>query len=196
MLAFAIVYSVFWGGVMMQQQCTSQQTSATKFSVASRRNQTGHWNAKLHLQHETPYEVSDLLEVEVDHRTTKCENFESVLLDVALAAPPSAEKNPLGYELVKGFGYYKLYTIGRTWEEAFKICARDGAHLLVINSAQEANGMKPLLEKNETLESSGYAEWHSGEPNSGVGLNCGELYVDLTLGITSCTYTYPFICEM
>jgi hypothetical protein len=35
-------------------------------------------------------------------------------------------------------GYYKLHSTPRTWEDAWRTCAVEGAHLAIINSEAEA----------------------------------------------------------
>ncbi|PSN55592.1 hypothetical protein C0J52_04046, partial [Blattella germanica] len=51
----------------------------------------------------------------------------------------------LGYELVPGWlGYYKIHTDAKRWHDAHEVCAQEGAHLLVINSPQEADAVQNL----------------------------------------------------
>ena len=47
-------------------------------------------------------------------------------------------------------GWYKLHTDGKNWFDAQKVCAREGANLLVINSREEAHAMRSLVEKTGT----------------------------------------------
>jgi hypothetical protein len=49
---------------------------------------------------------------------------------------------------VPDLGYYKLHTVGKSWEEALQTCEEEGAHLLVINSEDEAKSIASLWEKN------------------------------------------------
>ena len=50
-----------------------------------------------------------------------------------------------GYQLIPQLGYYKFHENLLPWQEAVDVCAREGAHLLIINSEQEAMAVKPLL---------------------------------------------------
>lgn len=43
-----------------------------------------------------------------------------------------------GYVFTLGFGFHKIYTYGKTYEEAKAVCQNDGAHLAVVNSPAEA----------------------------------------------------------
>ncbi|PSN53543.1 Hemolymph lipopolysaccharide-binding protein [Blattella germanica] len=107
------------------------------------------------------------------------------------------------YERVRGMGFYKLHTQSKTWKEAKAICEREGAHLAIMNSAEEVallqefrrrlprlhgNGLDDLVYLgfndiqtegvwvtifNEPLYLTGYTNWELGEPNNGTNENCG-----------------------
>ncbi|XP_069701778.1 hemolymph lipopolysaccharide-binding protein-like [Periplaneta americana] len=145
-------------GELSGLQCVSRHTSAFKFSIVSRRNQTGNWIAEVELGHEGGLKEAGPWAVDVDHTTRKCEDSESILIAAILKGPASFEgkaslpkgalvpKGPpsAGYELLSGLGYYKMHTEPTTWHEALNICTQEGAHLLVVNSEFEANAMAPL----------------------------------------------------
>ena len=49
------------------------------------------------------------------------------------------------YRHYPGLGYYKLYLNLRSWHEAERVCATDGAHLSIINSNSESLVLTQLL---------------------------------------------------
>lgn len=50
-----------------------------------------------------------------------------------------------GYELHRGIGYYKVHSEPRTWQEARRICADEGAHLAIVNSEEESKVLQSIL---------------------------------------------------
>ena len=54
--------------------------------------------------------------------------------------PPTylPELEQKGYQLIYGFGYYKLNRKRLSWGDAVEACRRDGTHLLILNSDAEA----------------------------------------------------------
>jgi hypothetical protein len=55
---------------------------------------------------------------------------------------------PSDYELVPGVGYYKLHLASKTWYEAVATCLAEGSHLLVLNSAAEADAANYIFTKH------------------------------------------------
>ena len=53
-----------------------------------------------------------------------------------------------GYELIAGMGYYKMHVANKTWHEAYHFCGLEDAHLLVLNSEEEALALKRLWVKH------------------------------------------------
>ncbi|KAJ9596773.1 hypothetical protein L9F63_012204 [Diploptera punctata] len=136
----------------------------------------------------------------------------------------SWKENPdTGYTYVPRLGHYKLHNVSerRSWHEAHATCAREGSHLLILNSEHEENVIKFLIEIshtrgrlhwlgfhdqyregkyitvcNGTLE---YAKWYPGRPEGSKQLNCGYyLYHNAThhgMADGDCTWSGPFICE-
>ena len=51
-----------------------------------------------------------------------------------------------GYSLYSGLGYYKVYTQNLAWGKAWKQCDSDGAHLLILNSDNEVEIVKTLVQ--------------------------------------------------
>ena len=65
---------------------------------------------------------------------------------------PQPSRAPDGYELIPSIGYYKFSQYTAAWQQAVNACAAEGAHLLILNSEQEA---KDLIQINPEL----YAIW-------------------------------------
>lgn len=55
------------------------------------------------------------------------------------------------YELISGLGYYKVQTAAETWDEARKICIREGTHLLILNSGAEMDAVKSIWKKHSNF---------------------------------------------
>ena len=54
-----------------------------------------------------------------------------------------------GYELVPGMGYYKYHLERVIWDEAVDVCAREGGHLLILNSKEEEKALRPLYVRDQ-----------------------------------------------
>jgi hypothetical protein len=79
--------------------------------------------------------------------TEQSEAHQFALLDVPhqcflFTAPPLRAP---GYELHRGVGSYKIHSEPKTWHEAHKICAQEGAHLAIINSEQESRVLQSIF---------------------------------------------------
>jgi hypothetical protein len=57
---------------------------------------------------------------------------------------------------VPGVGYYKLHLTSKTWDEAVTICLAEGAHLLVLNSAAEADAANNIYRKYSGFKTPSY----------------------------------------
>lgn len=62
----------------------------------------------------------------------------------SVSAAPPPRPGP-GYEYYPGIGYYKFHPEARTWAEAKKICAEEGAHLLVLNHEHEVKLVREMF---------------------------------------------------
>ncbi|PSN54442.1 hypothetical protein C0J52_06670 [Blattella germanica] len=118
--------------------------------------------------------------------------------------------------------YYFVYKNELEWLEASNYCGAEGAHLVVINSAEEsevvakvmASGSFRLIHAGfhdlfiegdymtvtgQPLAQTGFSTWYDGEPTddrtSGLEEDCGMIYSDGTLGDQPCTNQMAFICE-
>ncbi|XP_069675747.1 hemolymph lipopolysaccharide-binding protein-like [Periplaneta americana] len=125
-----------------------------------------------------------------------------------------------GYQLHPGVGYYKLYKTLVTWQDAWKKCEDDGAHLLILNSEAEAELARKIISphsdhsafhvgvhdlfvegryitiQDENLNSSGYNKWATGQPDNWHGdENCVVIHRNALLADVNCTWKFWFICE-
>ncbi|KAK7873822.1 hypothetical protein R5R35_005802 [Gryllus longicercus] len=124
------------------------------------------------------------------------------------AGPPS------DYECVGGEGFYKLHEKPRLWHEARAACEREGAHLLVLDSAAEARALRRFLASKaigdeeypfytlhagfglELVTPQGervvYENWSSRGAQSPF---CGQINNDVWLLSADCSEWRMFICE-
>ncbi|XP_066997327.2 hemolymph lipopolysaccharide-binding protein [Anabrus simplex] len=202
--------------------CLTQRGSTFTMSLASRRNATGHRILTVDFQSEDTEAVS----VDVDHRSATCGNSEVVRLSsVSAVSAPHRPHPPVGYQIVNGLSYYKMHTNPLTWDDARDKCIQEGAHLIVLNSDQEAEvvrtyfGRKPKL-VNATSEShthigfhdrytegtyntvlggllneTGYVEWNPTEPTGNTAQNCGLANASGRMYDNPCWWKLFFICE-
>jgi hypothetical protein len=59
-----------------------------------------------------------------------------------------------GYEIIAGLGEYKLHIEARRWHEARDNCAKEDAHLVIINSEREAKALLDLWKRHIDMD------WH------------------------------------
>ncbi|XP_069674639.1 hemolymph lipopolysaccharide-binding protein-like [Periplaneta americana] len=125
-----------------------------------------------------------------------------------------------GYQLHPGVGYYKLYKTPVPWQDAWKKCEDDGAHLLILNSEAEAELARKIVSphsssfafhvgfhdlfaegryitiQGENLNSAGYNKWATGQPDNWRGdEHCGAMRKNALLADVHCTSKFWFICE-
>ena len=57
-----------------------------------------------------------------------------------------------GYMYIPGFGHYRLHDISErsSWHAAHAICAREGAHLLILNTEEEEEVIKELIDRKRS----------------------------------------------
>ncbi|PSN32344.1 Hemolymph lipopolysaccharide-binding protein [Blattella germanica] len=154
---------------------------------------------RLQLQHED----SDgrPLEVDIFHKTSKYENKGTVLIVASVAGPP--QKPEPQYEVLFGLGYYKFHREPLNWNEARKVCEKEGAHMVILNSEKEALALRQLWIPfpklfddwrnnwaytgihdtykdgyyvtifDTPLNETGYDKWYSGQPDGTTKENCG-----------------------
>ncbi|KAJ9590458.1 hypothetical protein L9F63_016489 [Diploptera punctata] len=216
-------------GVNAKMDCDTSITKAMKISITNQRNLTGHWIAQVQLEHAGGDKETGPWDVNIEHTTRTCQGIETVDLKATVIAPPAKSiltAGPEGYDLVPGLGYYKLHTDMKTWEEALIACEAEGAHLLIINSDQEAKALeifwdvnpkindRPLNDWahvgfhdkykegqyltifNESLVSTGYVKWYPGDPQGEVQ-DCGMVARKSNLlADVECNIKIPYFCEL
>ncbi|XP_078040738.1 C-type lectin domain family 4 member M-like [Augochlora pura] len=93
------------------------------------------------------------------------------------------------YAITPGLGAYKIHKRSVTWNEARKICVKEGAQLAVLDSARKLNLLRAWMNKEsletlwlgfhdifeegswttvtgELVDTIGYHPWATGEPNN------------------------------
>ncbi|CAG2062012.1 unnamed protein product [Timema podura] len=74
--------------------------------------------------------------------------------------PPPREgrwsPEPGNYTEYPGVGYYKWYDLADSWGEAWLGCVQDGAHLVVVDSDEEADVVKDIIRKRDMSEQRGH----------------------------------------
>ena len=131
--------------------------------------------------------------------------------DLVILAPVSCKA---GWELYNG-ACYKLFTLGTTWEGAYRACYVEGAQLLSIHSAAENDFVRSIFNKRTVTGWIGFNEiagegsfvWSDGSPKSYTYWDYGGPIVidgrkDCTfttyLGkwyVSPCSSILPFICK-
>lgn len=200
------------------QQCPSNQHAAMKLSITSERNSTGHWIARVSLNHGAHQHEVGPWEVDVDHSSAKCNDVESIHLVTTITAPP--EHLHVNYKLLPGLGYYTFHEIPTSWYKAVITCKEENGNLLILNSPEEFTELKKIWDASgvkgdflhvgindfdkekefvtvlgDLLNSTGYAQWGPNEPNSGDTANCGAVRRTGDLYDSYCRNLFPFFCE-
>ncbi|KAG8223072.1 hypothetical protein J437_LFUL002020 [Ladona fulva] len=132
-----------------QVPCQDQLSSADsyqkiKFSLVNKRNQTGHWGTQFRLDKESSSKTRNWkMDFELSNRD-KGGVYNFYLFGTMTAPPPL----PADYELFPGVGYYKFHYDKRyTYSEAAYTCAKEGGHLVIINSLEENRSIQTLYSK-------------------------------------------------
>ncbi|KAK7872115.1 hypothetical protein R5R35_005191 [Gryllus longicercus] len=138
------------------------------------------------------------------------------------ACPSCAKPTAHGYERHAGLGAYRVHLAPLNWLEAKATCEREGAHLAVINSQEEANTIARILASqpiavnyvsmgfhdlfsegdhytvlDKPVKLSGYNKWNKGEPNNLDNEDCGGFSAsNMGYNDHQCNDILPFICEM
>nr|CAD7430558.1 unnamed protein product [Timema monikensis] len=129
------------------------------------------------------------------------EKKQGVNIKQLFIAPP--RRAGPGYEMFPGVGYYKFHTDPQVWEDARRTCAKEGGHLVIINSEEESKITQQLFARHpkindvqyndfafivhlatglgvpgsihgDPLDKTGFTRWfHKGQPDNAGG-NPGE----------------------
>ncbi|XP_069694757.1 hemolymph lipopolysaccharide-binding protein-like [Periplaneta americana] len=205
--------------------CLDERTATVRFSLNSRRNQTGHWIAQLDMEHDSQNMEANSWEVDIHHSTVTCDGTEAVKFSATVTVPPPPTPAPPGYELAEGLGYYKLHSTLLIWEEARLACQREGANLAVLNSEEEAAQLERMYRANPNLKDNaflgfhdlfqeghyvtifgdnlnvtGFDKWAPGQPDNygdNPGEDCGA-FMRHSEGLNDlpCNTPQPFFCEI
>ncbi|XP_049948982.1 hemolymph lipopolysaccharide-binding protein-like isoform X3 [Schistocerca serialis cubense] len=182
---------------LLADDCVSSSASSVSLSASSFRNLTGHWITKAALIRKSRRDVSDLLAEErplhydIDVTRQGCGDDETLTTFFSVVAPPP--RVGADYKFFRNVGYYKLHTEKMNWENARRTCAKEGAHLAIVNSVAEENAIREVMRAHssdnfaafigfhdifkegeyvtvlgEPLKSSGRVSWAKGEPNNGM----------------------------
>ncbi|XP_067002284.2 hemolymph lipopolysaccharide-binding protein [Anabrus simplex] len=214
----------------LANQC--DRSADVSFSVSSRKNLTGHRliTAEVRSEEAVTLAVDQLKEKcgttsAVILRASAISNDSSTLPIIPSALGPRGSSPPADYEFFDGLGYYKFHTDPVTWLDAVIICAKEGGHLLVLNSEREADVVRKFFARKpdifgadytdylqigfhdlyhegqyttitgETLSSSGYTRWASGQPNANRNQNCATINTRAELFDDVCNWRMAYICE-
>lgn len=132
-----------------------------------------------------------------------------------------------GYQKIGNLtGKYKMHRVGLTWTQAKSKCEQEGAHLLVINNAEETKVVPALFSRisniqcaewsdwawigvhdnisegefwtvlGERLEKLGYSYWVVGRPVLNSNENCVSVNTKGAMYDSECGKTAPYICEI
>ncbi|XP_067009972.2 hemolymph lipopolysaccharide-binding protein isoform X2 [Anabrus simplex] len=203
-------------GVCMADGDSSEfysQDSASSLIFPSRSILSGNWTFMIHSE-----KVSSLdtwKGQSIKQEVSLC-GYQNISLD----RNETSSMPPLGYENFHGVGLYKLHTDALSWEQAEETCGAEGAHLVVIDSEEEAEVVKALYarEKKNLLTTGihigihdrdneghfltvlgdplDYPRWRPGQPDGGPDQNCGFVYSDAKMCDGDCKWKMGFICEM
>ncbi|KAH9645904.1 hypothetical protein HF086_010103 [Spodoptera exigua] len=96
-------------------------------------------------------------------------------------------------------GFYKIHTLHKTWSEAKRACALEGASLFYPENDDEAHAVLSFWNATQPYRlpvSDVYNNWGPGEPNDAGGVeDCVILRQDGTLNDDQCNKKFPFICK-
>ncbi|XP_052703574.1 A disintegrin and metalloproteinase with thrombospondin motifs adt-1-like [Crassostrea angulata] len=112
-----------------------------------------------------------------------------------------------------GENCYKLYTATLPWTDALKACQAVGSSLVDVGSDGEQTFVHNLASGNEfwisgsdastegqwlwygSIQSWGYTQWNSGEPNDSGGEDCASLLNSGRWNDYPCSRSMAYICE-
>ncbi|XP_046990637.1 hemolymph lipopolysaccharide-binding protein-like [Schistocerca americana] len=173
--------------------CSS--ASGVSLWASSFRNLTGHWITKAALTRKRRRDISELRFVQrpprygIDISSQNCGDVEKLTTVFTVVEPPA--RVGADYKFFPNVGYYKLHTDKMNWENARRKCAKEGAHLAIVNSEAEENAIRKVMRAHSTgkfvafigfhdmfkegeyltvlgqpLISSGHVNWKKGEPDN------------------------------
>ncbi|XP_049856691.1 hemolymph lipopolysaccharide-binding protein-like [Schistocerca gregaria] len=180
---------------LLADNCVSSSASGVSLWTSSLRNLTGHWITKATLIRKSRRDISELrfeprpLHYYIGITRQSCGDVEKLTTVFTVVEPPA--RVGADYKFFPNVGYYKLHTLQTNWENARRTCAKEGAHLAVVNSEAEENAIREVMRAHSKnrfdafigfhdmfkegqyltvlghpLRSSGHVNWKKGEPNN------------------------------
>ncbi|KAJ9577367.1 hypothetical protein L9F63_006047 [Diploptera punctata] len=215
-----------WVGV--SAACSQTQFN---FSISKVQNKSGRLYAQLNfnLVGELPldfyFDNTNITNINVDLKIASSKSapsFPEYKLPIIANTTPRAP--PAGYKLLPQLGYYKVIVDAKPWQDALEDCEKQGAHLLILNSENEAQQIIDLIVQqgsterelwvglhdqfqnrnyvtvfNESLRATGYIKWYPGDPWGNKDQNCISFRYEsrLRYGLRDwgCSLLYQYICE-
>ncbi|XP_047108498.1 hemolymph lipopolysaccharide-binding protein-like [Schistocerca piceifrons] len=181
--------------VLLADDSVCSSASGVSLWASSFRNLTGHWITKAALIRKSRRDISELRFVQkpphydIDISSQNCGDVEKLTTVFTVVEPPA--RVGADYKYFPNVGYYKLHTDKRNWENARRTCAKEGAHLAIVNSEAEENAIREVMRAHSTekfiafigfhdmfkegeyltvlgqpLISSGHVNWMKSEPNN------------------------------
>ncbi|XP_066997653.2 hemolymph lipopolysaccharide-binding protein [Anabrus simplex] len=166
LLVLCVLGLVSLGTTNLTDTCSSQATTAVRFSVTGALNGTGHRFFQVDLRGNVP--AGDDAGLFVEHWTEQCEDRKIVALNVSFVTTSnntaenttiesSVPKMTKGVKrrprrldyclLVPGMGAYKVHEKACTWASAKKACEDEGSHLAVIETKEEFDLLSDMLRR-------------------------------------------------
>ncbi|XP_066994938.2 hemolymph lipopolysaccharide-binding protein [Anabrus simplex] len=134
----------------------SCQSLSNDFSlvIASGRNVSGHRVISITTEMSDarrglPLQKLSQVVLDMKHGSDNCQGSEITQMIVTARVPPSP---PVGYAVVNGLGFYKMHTTALRWEDARDKCVQEGAHLIVINSDEEADVVRTFFARKPPIQ--------------------------------------------
>ncbi|KAJ4442991.1 hypothetical protein ANN_04639 [Periplaneta americana] len=192
----------------VQDSAPCTRSNGGKFTLISRRNDTGHWIAEVRVDHSAD-DARGPWEIDVEHSSIFCGDSETISVQAMITVP------------------YR----GLTWREAVKACSREGAHLAIINSETESSVLQSLFARHpklnnvsdqnhaflgyhdlhkegtfitvfgNALNTTGFLRWaDSTQPNNAKSgpdpdSDCGGIHRNGGLNDLPCNWKVSFFCE-
>ncbi|XP_067002282.1 hemolymph lipopolysaccharide-binding protein [Anabrus simplex] len=153
------------------------------------------------------------------------DKFARISMGVSVTVKERGSYAPPDYAHIEGLGYYKFHKVPVTWLDAVINCAKEGGHMLVLNSEKEAEALRNFFAQNpgivgadytdymhigfhdlyregeyftitgEPLAASGYTRWAPGQPNANKDQNCASVSSTAELYDDVCSWKLAYVCE-
>nr|CAD7574781.1 unnamed protein product [Timema californicum] len=149
-LVFVVVWCD-WTPVCLTELCQPSPTTTALRLRLMKLDHGGNSNDYTEDKTTGPFEVT------LEHSTSTCDGKEMVHIEATVIAPP--RRAGPGYEMFPGVGYYKFHTDPQVWEEARRTCAKEGGHLVIINSEEESKITQQLFARHPKINDVQYNDF-------------------------------------